>query len=178
MNLPNKVIRILRFRPNSTAQPARDANLRLASHSQIMHKRSLLSPRPRSSPLRLIGVVVNIKHLSLLAVAAGSSFIFSFSAAQADQPRLPEEARHESPRDMNILQIEPTVIDELYYVSGRCERHQFVGNTLPADAPIPDTDGPIPTSSRLIKPSVSLTPSPVLTPAQQMQPRVVPASAH
>ncbi len=71
------------------------------------------------------------------------NIVFS-SAANASQFRLPEEiGRVEGPRDMNIFQIEPTVLNERYYTSGRCERHQFVGNVLPEGAEIPDNDAPI-----------------------------------
>jgi len=45
-------------------------------------------------------------------------------------------------RDLNIFQVEPTVINERYYTSGKAERHQYVGHTLPAGAPIPDNEGP------------------------------------
>jgi hypothetical protein len=66
------------------------------------------------------------------------------SAANASQFHLPEEiGRVEAPRDLNIFQIEPTIINERYYTSGRSERHQFVGNVLPAGADIPDNDAPI-----------------------------------
>lgn len=66
------------------------------------------------------------------------------SAANASQFHLPEEiGRVEAPRDLNIFQIEPTIINERFYTSGRSERHQFVGNVLPAGADIPDNDAPI-----------------------------------
>jgi hypothetical protein len=84
-----------------------------------------------------------MKHhaVAFVALVAGA---FSWGAAQADQFRLPEEiGRIEAPRDMNIFAIEPTVISERYYTSGQCERHQFVGNVLPAGSPIPDSDEPI-----------------------------------
>ncbi len=64
--------------------------------------------------------------------------------ANASQFKMPEElSRVESPRDMNLLQVEPTVLNERYFTSGRCERHQFVGNVLPVGAPIPDCDQPV-----------------------------------
>jgi hypothetical protein len=44
----------------------------------------------------------------------------------------------DAPRDMNMFQVEPTVIDERYYTSGRAERHQKTSPTLPAGSPIPD----------------------------------------
>ena len=56
--------------------------------------------------------------------------------------KLPAEiGRVESPRDMNMFQVEPTVIDERHYTSGRAERHQKTSPTLPEGAPIPDSDG-------------------------------------
>lgn len=70
--------------------------------------------------------------------------------------QLPSEiGRIEGSRDMNIFQLEPTVINEKYYVSGQAERHQNIGQTLPLGAPIPDCDDPVPpsTSQRLITPS-------------------------
>jgi len=56
--------------------------------------------------------------------------------------RLPEEiGRVEGPRDMNMFQVEPTVLDERHYTTGRSERHQKTSPTLPVGAPIPSTDG-------------------------------------
>ncbi len=57
------------------------------------------------------------------------------------QLKLPEEiGRVEGPRDMNMFQVEPTVLDERHYSSGRSERHQKTSPTLPEGAPIPDTE--------------------------------------
>lgn len=44
----------------------------------------------------------------------------------------------DAPRDMNMFQVEPTVIDERYYTSGRAERHQKTSPKLPEGSPIPD----------------------------------------
>lgn len=56
------------------------------------------------------------------------------------QLKLPEEiGRVEGPRDMNMFQVEPTVVDERHYTSGRSERHQKTSPTLPEGAPIPDS---------------------------------------
>ena len=56
---------------------------------------------------------------------------------------LPAEiGRVEGPRDLNLFQVEPTVIDERHYISGRDERHQKVSPTLPEGSPIPDNDSP------------------------------------
>ena len=49
--------------------------------------------------------------------------------------------RIEGPRDTNMFQVEPTVVDERHYSSGRAERHQKTSPTLPEGAPIPDSDG-------------------------------------
>jgi uncharacterized protein YfaS (alpha-2-macroglobulin family) len=55
---------------------------------------------------------------------------------------LPSEiARLEGPRDTNFFQVEPTVLDERHYSSGRAERHQKTSPTLPEGVPIPDNDG-------------------------------------
>lgn len=52
-----------------------------------------------------------------------------------------EIGRVEGPRDTNMFQVEPTVIDERHYTSGRAERHQKMSPTLPEGAPIPDSPG-------------------------------------
>ncbi|HEY9772811.1 MAG TPA: alpha-2-macroglobulin family protein [Planktothrix sp.] len=51
-----------------------------------------------------------------------------------------EIGRVEGPRDTNLFQVEPTVVDERHYTSGRDERHQKTHPTLPEGSPIPDTD--------------------------------------
>ncbi|MDP3507803.1 MAG: pilus assembly protein N-terminal domain-containing protein [Candidatus Melainabacteria bacterium] len=57
------------------------------------------------------------------------------------QLKLPEDiGRVEGPRDTNIFQVEPTVVDERHYSSGRAERHQKTSPTLPEGAPIPDNE--------------------------------------
>ncbi len=57
------------------------------------------------------------------------------------QLKLPEEiGRVEGPRDLNLFQVEPTVIDERHYTSGQSERHQKTSPTLPEGAPIPDSN--------------------------------------
>jgi hypothetical protein len=45
-------------------------------------------------------------------------------------------------RDCNMFQLEPSVINERYYTSGKAEHHQKISPTLPAGAPIPDNEGP------------------------------------
>jgi Flp pilus assembly secretin CpaC len=55
------------------------------------------------------------------------------------QLKLPEEiGRVEGPRDVDLFQVEPTVIDERQYTSGRAERQQKTSPTLPEGSPIPD----------------------------------------
>ncbi len=56
--------------------------------------------------------------------------------------QIPNEiGRVEGPRDMNMFQVEPTVVDERHFSSGRAERHQKTSPTLPDGAPVPDDDG-------------------------------------
>jgi Flp pilus assembly secretin CpaC len=57
------------------------------------------------------------------------------------QLKLPEEiGRVEGPRDTNMFNVEPSVLDERHYTSGRAERHQKTSPTLPEGAPIPDNE--------------------------------------
>ena len=56
------------------------------------------------------------------------------------QLKLPEElGRVEGPRDTNMFQVEPSVLDERYYSTGRSERYQKTSPTLPEGSPIPDS---------------------------------------
>jgi len=56
------------------------------------------------------------------------------------QLKLPEElGRVEGPRDTNMFQVEPSVIDERYYSTGRSERYQKTSPTLPEGSPVPDS---------------------------------------
>ena len=78
------------------------------------------------------------KNESELIVAIRPEIILPGTPGQL---KLPEEiGRVEGPRDMNMFQVEPTVIDERYYTSGRDERTQPTSPTLPAGAPIPDNN--------------------------------------
>lgn len=77
------------------------------------------------------------KNESELVVAVRPEIILPGTPGQL---KLPEEiGRVEGPRDMNLFQVEPTVIDERHYTSGRSERHQKTSPTLPEGAPIPDS---------------------------------------
>jgi Flp pilus assembly secretin CpaC len=76
------------------------------------------------------------KNESELVVAIRPEIILPGTPGQL---KLPEDiGRVEGPRDMNMFQVEPTVIDERHYTSGRSERHQKTSPTLPEGAPIPD----------------------------------------
>ncbi|MBP6594463.1 MAG: hypothetical protein KA255_15635, partial [Candidatus Obscuribacter sp.] len=84
---------------------------------------------------------VNAQPLALLA-DDNSPKADQQQQQQQQNNKLPQEiGRVEGPRDMNMFQVEPTVIDERYYTSGRTERHQKTSPTLPDGAPIPDADG-------------------------------------
>jgi Flp pilus assembly secretin CpaC len=76
------------------------------------------------------------KNESELVVAVRPEIILPGTPGQL---KLPEEiGRVEGPRDLNLFQVEPTVIDERHYTSGRDERQQKTSPTLPEGSPIPD----------------------------------------
>lgn len=102
----------------------------------------------------------------IFATAASLFTMLSLqSATFADTAKLPEEiSKQEGPRDCNLFQVEPTVLNERWYTSGACERHQNVGTTLPEGSPIPDTEGP--SEVHLVVPAVQ----PHVTPPQGLQP--------
>jgi Flp pilus assembly secretin CpaC len=78
------------------------------------------------------------KNESELVVAVRPEIILPGTPGQL---KLPEEiGRVEGPRDTNFLQVEPTVLDERHYASGRDERHQKTSPTLPEGAPVPDNE--------------------------------------
>lgn len=70
--------------------------------------------------------------------------------------------RFEGDRDLNLFQVEPSIINEHYYTSGKSERSQYVGNVLPAGAPIPDNDAPAPVQ-KTQEPAKSEAPTPAKT---------------
>lgn len=64
-----------------------------------------------------------------------------FADSNKDNLKLPEEiGRKENSGDMNLLQLQPTVLNERHYTSGKSERKQRMSPTLPEGAPIPDRD--------------------------------------
>jgi Flp pilus assembly secretin CpaC len=78
------------------------------------------------------------KNESELVVAIRPEIILPGTPGQL---KLPEDiGRVEGPRDLNLFQVEPTVIDERHYTSGRSERHQKTSPTLPEGSPIPDNE--------------------------------------
>ncbi|MBK9143754.1 MAG: pilus assembly protein N-terminal domain-containing protein [Candidatus Melainabacteria bacterium] len=77
------------------------------------------------------------KNESELVIAIRPEIILPGTPGQL---KLPEEiGRVEGPRDTNMFQVEPSVIDERHYTTGRSERHQKTSPTLPEGAPIPDS---------------------------------------
>lgn len=78
------------------------------------------------------------KNESELVVAVRPEIILPGSPGQL---KLPEEiGRVEGPRDTNLFQVEPTVLDERHYTSGRSERYQKTSPTLPEGSPVPDNE--------------------------------------
>jgi Flp pilus assembly secretin CpaC len=78
------------------------------------------------------------KNESELVIAIRPEIILPGTPGQL---KLPEDiGRVEGPRDMNVFQVEPTVVDERHYSSGRAERHQKTSPTLPEGAPVPDNE--------------------------------------
>jgi Flp pilus assembly secretin CpaC len=56
------------------------------------------------------------------------------------QLKIPSELnKMEGSRDLNLLQVEPSTIDEAQYRSGLVEKTFQIPNTLPSGAPIPDS---------------------------------------
>lgn len=77
------------------------------------------------------------KNESELVVAVRPEIILPGTPGQL---KIPEEVgRVEGVRDTNLFQVEPTVLDERHYTSGRAERYQKTSPTLPEGAPIPDS---------------------------------------
>jgi hypothetical protein len=89
---------------------------------------------------RKVYLMNQLKKLAFVPVSLSLLYMpLSSHAAQ----KLPEEFHPEAYRDTNLLQLEPTIINERYYTSGRAEtNHHFTLNTLPEGAPIPDVDPP------------------------------------
>ncbi|MBA3995447.1 MAG: A-macroglobulin complement component [Cyanobacteria bacterium DS2.3.42] len=110
--------------------------------------------RPRSRAGQITGVQTggsvglgsNVWRKSNDGQSHGARFqyapnVWKNEEANTNTFKLPEEmGRVEGPRDVNMFQVEPTIIDERHYSTGRAERHQKTSPTLPEGAPIPDGD--------------------------------------
>ncbi len=99
-----------------------------------------LSKYPILGEIPVIGALYRSKAFnkneSELVIAIRPEIILPGTPGQL---KLPEEiGRVEGPRDMNLFQVEPTVVDERHHTTGRAERHQKTSPTLPEGAPIPD----------------------------------------
>ncbi len=115
-----------------------------------------------------------MKPVNLLIFASLLGLGCGAQASIASQFRLPEEiGRVEGTRDLNIFQVEPSLIDERFYTTGRCERRQYVGNILPEGAEIPDSDPAPKKAAANPQPSDTLHSSRL----QQVAPNKIPASS-
>ncbi|MBS1992938.1 MAG: pilus assembly protein N-terminal domain-containing protein [Cyanobacteria bacterium SZAS LIN-3] len=112
------------------------AGLVTATTGRQLNKQPLLGEVP------VLGALYRSKAFSKdeseLVVAVRPEIILPGTPGQL---KLPEEiGRVEGPRDTNLFQVEPTVLDERHYTSGRAERHQKTSPTLPEGAAIPDSE--------------------------------------
>lgn len=110
------------------------AGLVSANHGRELTKTPILGEVP------VLGALYRSKAFnkneSELVVAVRPEIILPGTPGQL---RLPEEiSKVEGPRDTNILQVEPTVLDERYWRAGRAEKSLQLPGTLPPGAPIPD----------------------------------------
>lgn len=84
---------------------------------------------------------MNYKNIATLATLLT---LATLPALADNAKKVGEMGRFEGNRDLNLFQVEPSIINERFYTSGKSERTQYVGNVLPAGAPIPDNDAPTP----------------------------------
>jgi Flp pilus assembly secretin CpaC len=100
-----------------------------------------LQKTPLMGELPLIGALYRSKSFakneSELIVSVRPEIILPGTPGQLKIPA--ELNKMESARDTNILQVEPSSIDESQYRSGVVEKVFQIPNTLPAGAPIPDS---------------------------------------
>lgn len=79
-----------------------------------------------------------MKIIALTVVA------LAIASASAVHPASAKEfGRSEKTGDMNMFQLEPSILNERFFTSGKADRQQFCGKVLPAGAPIPDSDAPL-----------------------------------
>lgn len=110
------------------------AGLVSANHGREVNKTPVLGELP------VLGALYRSKAFnkneSELVVSVRPEIILPGTPGQL---KLPEEiSKVEGPRDTNFLQVEPTVLDERYYRSGRAEKTLQLPGVLPPEAPIPD----------------------------------------
>lgn len=111
------------------------AGLVSANHGRELSKTPLIGEVP------VLGALYRSKAFSKneseLVVAVRPEIILPGTPGQL---RLPEEiSKVEGPRDTNMLQVEPTVLDERHWRAGRAEKTLQLPGTLPPGAPIPDS---------------------------------------
>ncbi len=95
--------------------------------------------------------------MKIIALTTVALAIASVAAAQPAGAK--EFGRSEKSGDMNIFQVEPSILNERFYTSGKAERQQYCGKVLPAGAPIPDNDAPLSEQSKPAPKEVKETPS-------------------
>ncbi|MFA7339989.1 MAG: hypothetical protein WC028_24640 [Candidatus Obscuribacterales bacterium] len=95
--------------------------------------------------------------MKIIALTLVTMAIASATAAQPASAK--EFGRSEKAGDMNMLQVEPSIINERFYTSGKADRQQFCGKVLPAGAPIPDNDAPLSEQSKPAAKEVKEIPS-------------------
>ena len=79
-----------------------------------------------------------------MKITALTFVALAITTAAAAQPASAKEfGRSEKSGDMNMFQLEPSILNERLYSSGKAERTQYCGKVLPAGAPIPDNDAPL-----------------------------------
>lgn len=110
------------------------AGLVSANHGREVNKTPILGELP------VLGALYRSKAFnkneSELVVSVRPEIILPGTPGQL---KLPEEiSKVEGPRDTNFLQVEPTVLDERFFRSGRAEKTLQLPGVLPPEAPIPD----------------------------------------
>ena len=114
-----------------------------------------------------------MKQYALIAVLG----LFAFSASSQAQQKLPENFHPEGDRDTNLFQIEPTILNERFYTSGKVEdAHHFNLNTLPPGAPIPDNDPAEPIKKPEAKPNAKESMPPSAKPSVSTEVKPVDSS--
>lgn len=87
------------------------------------------------------------------------TFVALAIASVAQPASAKEFGRSEKTGDMNMFQVEPSIINERFFSSGKADRQQFCGKVLPAGAPIPDNDAPLSEQSKPAPKEVKEIPS-------------------